>query len=211
MKKTLSALSIAVLLISVLLPSCSGEKHTADEIREIAEPLIEKSAELNVIYFGEGLPLTVDAAEAEAFYSSFDTDVESISYHPVDKSCGYESIDDIKNATLEVFTEDYSDYLFTLAFTGISDTVNDGVGDKTETSSYARYLEQSGMLTARIDLASEALTLGRVYHMDELEIVREKDDYVLVSIPTELDGKECDVELKLVLTDDGWRLDTPTY
>ncbi len=211
MKKTLSALSIAVLLISVLLPSCSGEKHTADEMREIAEPLIEKSAELNVIYFGEGLPLTVDAAEAEAFYSSFDTDVESISYHPVDKSCGYESIDDIKNATLEVFTEDYSDYLFTLAFTGISDTVNDGVGDKTETSSYARYLEQSGMLTARIDLASEALTLGRVYHMDELEIVREKDDYVLVSIPTELDGKECDVELKLVLTDDGWRLDTPTY
>jgi hypothetical protein len=211
MKKTLSALSIAVLLISVLLSSCSGEKHTADEMREIAEPLIEKSAELNVIYFGEGLPLTVDAAEAEAFYSSFDTDVESISYHPVDKSCGYESIDDIKNATLEVFTEDYSDYLFTLAFTGISDTVNDGVGDKTETSSYARYLEQSGMLTARIDLASEALTLGRVYHMDELEIVREKDDYVLVSIPTELDGKECDVELKLVLTDDGWRLDTPTY
>ena len=211
MKKTLSALSIAVLLISVLLPSCSREKHTADEMREIAEPLIEKSAELNVIYFGEGLPLTVDAAEAEAFYSSFDTDVESISYHPVDKSCGYESIDDIKNATLEVFTEDYSDYLFTLAFTGISDTVNDGVGDKTETSSYARYLEQSGMLTARIDLASEALTLGRVYHMDELEIVREKDDYVLVSIPTELDGNECDVELKLVLTDDGWRLDTPTY
>lgn len=180
-------------------------------MRDVVEPLIEKSEELNEIYFGEGLPLTVDADEAQAFYSSFDTDVEAISYHPVDKSCGYESIDDIKEATLEVFTEDYSDYLFTLAFTGISDVVNDGVGDKTETSSYARYLEQSGMLTARIDLADDAITLGRVYRTEELEIVREKDNYVLVKIPTELNGKQCDVELKLVLTNDGWRLDTPTY
>ncbi len=208
MKKILPLLA-ALLCLSLL--SCGSSKHTADEMRDVVEPLIEKSEELNVIYFGEGLPLTVDADEAQAFYSSFDTDVEAISYHPVDKSCGYESIDDIKEATLEVFTEDYSDYLFTLAFTGISDVVNDGVGDKTETSSYARYLEQSGMLTARIDLADDAITLGRVYRTEELEIVREKDNYVLVKIPTELNGKQCDVELKLVLTNDGWRLDTPTY
>ncbi len=208
MKKILPLLA-ALLCLSLL--SCGSSKHTADEMRDVVEPLIEKSEELNEIYFGEGLPLTVDADEAQAFYSSFDTDVEAISYHPVDKSCGYESIDDIKEATLEVFTEDYSDYLFTLAFTGISDVVNDGVGDKTETSSYARYLEQSGMLTARIDLADDAITLGRVYRTEELEIVREKDNYVLVKIPTELNGKQCDVELKLVLTNDGWRLDTPTY
>lgn len=171
---------ILALCTLFVLASCSSGGHSAEEMRTIVEPLIEKSAELNVIYFGEGLPLTVDPDEAERFYSSFDTDVQAISYHPVDKSCGYESIDEIKNATLEVFTEDYADYLFTLAFTGISDTVNDGVGDKTETSTYARYIEQSGMLTARIDLAKEAIPLGRVYHTDKLEVVREKDGYVLV-------------------------------
>ena len=67
------------------------------------------------------------------------------------------------------------------------------------------------MLTARIDLAKEAIPLGRVYHTDKLEVVREKDGYVLVKIPTELDGKECDVQLKLIETADGWRLDNPTY
>lgn len=212
MKKITSLiLSAAFIALSCALVSCGGEKHTVEEMREIVIPLIEKSEELNVIYFGEGLPLTVDPEDAERFYSAFDSDIESISYHPVDKSCGYTSIDEIKSATLEVFTESYSEYLFTLAFTGISDTVNDGVGDKRETSAYARYLEQSGVLTARIDLADEAMTLGRVYDTDELEIVREKDNYVLVSIPTELNGREYDVELKLIETADGWRLDTPTY
>lgn len=213
MKKIFAViLAFCTLFVSLLVfVSCGSGGHTVEEMRTIVEPLIEKSAELNVIYFGEGLPLTVDPDEAERFYSSFDTDVQAISYHPVDKSCGYESIDEIKNATLAVFTEDYADYLFTLAFTGISDTVNDGVGDKTETSTYARYIEQSGMLTARIDLAKEAIHLGRVYHTDKLEVVREKDGYVLVKIPTELDGKECDVQLKLIETADGWRLDTPTY
>ena len=43
----------------------------------------------------------------------------------------------------------------------------------------------------------------------KVEKVREKDGKLELSV--ELDGKECDVELKLVLTDDGWRLDTPTY
>ncbi len=197
--------------LGLTLTSCGGSGHTVEEMRDAVAPLIEKSEELNVIYFGEGLPLTVDPEDAEKFYSSFESDIESISYHPVDKSCGYESIDEIKEATLEVFTEDYSEYLFTLAFTGISDTVNDGVGDKRETSSYARYIEQSGMLTARIDLANEAMELGRVYDLDKLEIVREKDGYVLVKIPSELNGREYDVQLKLVETENGWRLDTPTY
>jgi len=35
---------------------------------------------------------------------------------------------------------------------------------------------------------------------------------VTVSVPTYMDGAyDQDVELTLVLTEDGWRLDTPTY
>ena len=194
----------------LMLSSCS-QKYTREEIAEAITPLIEKSAELNEIYFGEGLPLSVEKEDAEKFYSSFDSEIKSINYHPVDKDCGYESIDEIKAATLEVFTEEYSEYLFQKAFNGISDQINDGTGDITQTASYAMYLEQNGMLTARINIADDAIELGRVYDVDSLEIKLQKSNYVIVSIPTEQSGKPLDVELKLVMTDSGWRLDSPTY
>lgn len=213
MKKNAVILSLLILLVIIIglsSVSCS-EKISKDEIKDILVPLLEKSEELNVIYFGEGLPMTVDREDAERFYSSFESEVKAINYHPVDKSCGYESEADIREATLEVFTPEYSEFLFNRAFIGISDVVNDGTGDVTQTSSYARYLEQNGMLTVRIDLSSEAIKLGREYDVDSLEIIRQKENYVLVTIPTQLDGKSCDVELKIVNTKDGWRLDSPTY
>lgn len=209
MKKIAVILSLA-LLLAVSAVSCS-ERMSAEEIEDILAPLLEKSEELNVIYFGEGLPMTVDREEAERFYSSFESEVKAINYHPVDKSCGYESEEDIRSATLEVFTPEYSEFLFERAFSGISDVVNDGTGDLTQTSSYARYLEQNGMLTVRIDLYNEAIKLGREYDLGSMEIIRQKDNYVLVKIPTQLDGKSCDVEIKIVNTADGWRLDSPTY
>lgn len=80
------------------------------------------------------------------------------------------------------------------------------------TASYARYLEQNGILTVRRDLANDAYTLGREYDTDKMEITLEKSDYVVVSVPSYVNGVyDCDVELKLVPTDSGWRLDTPTY
>lgn len=80
------------------------------------------------------------------------------------------------------------------------------------TASYARYLEQNGMLTVRRDLADDAYTLGREYDTDKMEITLEKPDYVIVTLPSYVNGEyDCDVDLKLVYTDEGWRLDTPTY
>lgn len=80
------------------------------------------------------------------------------------------------------------------------------------TASYARYLEQNGMLTVRLDLAKDALPLGREYDTSALTVTLEKPDYVIVSLPSYVGGVyDCDVELKLVPTSSGWRLDTPTY
>lgn len=196
----------------LILPSCGGLKVSEDEIRAALEELLPKSEELNVIYFGEGLPMTEDAEILQSFYDSFVTDVKSINYHPVDPECGYATETDIREATLEVFTESYSEYLFERAFNGISATYDEGTEEQhTETAVYAMYIEQNGILTERIDLADEAIPLGRVYRLDELEIVRTKENYVVVSIPTELDGRALDVELKIVQTENGWRLDSPTY
>ena len=44
-----------------------------------------------------------------------------------------------------------------------------------------------------------------------MELTENAENFVIAKIPTEMDGRALDVELRLVLTPDGWRLDSPTY
>lgn len=208
MKKRIAA----ALLILLTLTSCGGGVHSEEEIRTVLDELLPKSFELNEIYFGEGLPMSNDKAMVEQFYGMFDSDVEAINYHPVDVSCGYTTETDIREATLEVFTADYAEYLFGRAFSGISATFNEGEEQEyTSTAVYAMYIEQDGILTVRINLDEEAIPLGRTYDLDGMELTENAENFVIAKIPTEMDGRALDVELRLVLTPDGWRLDSPTY
>ena len=208
MKKRIAA----ALLILLTLTSCGGGVHTEEEIRTVLDELLPKSFELNEIYFGEGLPMSNDKAMVEQFYGMFDSDVEAINYHPVDVSCGYTTETDIREATLEVFTADYAEYLFGRAFSGISATFNEGEEQEyTSTAVYAMYIEQDGILTVRINLDEEAIPLGRTYDLDGMELTENAENFVIAKIPTEMDGRALDVELRLVKTPDGWRLDSPTY
>lgn len=208
MKKRIAA----VLLILLTLTSCGGGVHSEEEIRTVLDELLPKSFELNEIYFGEGLPMSNDKAMVEQFYGMFDSDVEAINYHPVDVSCGYTTETDIREATLEVFTADYAEYLFGRAFSGISATFNEGEEQEyTSTAVYAMYIEQDGILTVRINLDEEAIPLGRTYDLDGMELTENAENFVIAKIPTEMDGRALDVELRLVKTPDGWRLDSPTY
>lgn len=208
MKKRIAA----ALLILLTLTSCGGGVHSEEEIRTVLDELLPKSFELNEIYFGEGLPMSNDKAMVEQFYGMFDSDVEAINYHPVDVSCGYTTETDIREATLEVFTADYAEYLFGRAFSGISATFNEGEEQEyTSTAVYAMYIEQDGILTVRINLDEEAIPLGRTYDLDGMELTENEENFVIAKIPTEMDGRALDVELRLVKTADGWRLDSPTY
>ncbi|MBO5127077.1 MAG: hypothetical protein J6D10_05850 [Clostridia bacterium] len=233
-------LSILLTAGTLLLTSCGGTKHDPAEIQAALDTLLPPSFELNEIYFGEGLPATDDQALIDKLYGTFAANVKSLKYHPVAADCGYASIEEIMTATEAVFTPEYSAYLYELAFDGISsDSVareteaeepEPGEGEIIEsggeitgssftapvsmdvTASYARYLEQNGMLTVRLDLAEDAYELGREYKTGEMKITEEKADSVVVTVPTYMNGEyDCDVDLKLVLTENGWRLDTPTY
>ncbi len=232
-------LTLPLLLSLLTLSSCGGAKHDPAEVKTALDTLLPPSFELNEIYFGEGLPATDDQALIDKLYGTFAANVKSLKYHPVAADCGYSSIEEIMEATEAVFTPEYSAYLYELAFDGIS---SDSIAEETEaeetelgegeiiesggeitgsyvapvsmdvTASYARYLEQNGMLTVRLDLAEDAYTLGREYKTDEMKITEQKADSVVVTVPTYMNGEyDCDVDLKLVLTEAGWRLDTPTY
>lgn len=199
MKRILSFLLTAVLLFS--LASCGGSGLSDDEIRDVYADLIEKSYLLNDVYYGDGLPFVNDPETMAALAGA----ISRFSYMPVDKSAPFQSEAEIREATLAVFSQPMCDHLFILAFEGMS------TGDD-ETVVYARYIEQSEILTVRIDLADEALPMGRVYDLDSMDILNQNGSRIVASFPTSVNGEpSVNVKLTLVKTADGWRLDSPTY
>ncbi len=214
MKKIVITALILALVCSLFLVSCKQEiTYEEAEIKAALVELIPKSAELNVIYFGEGLPISNDSEVLREFYASFDSDVEVINYHPVAESSPYQTEADLRAATLAVFTEDYSEYLFQRAFAGISGQLQNIDGEMiTHSAMYAMYIEQNGVLTVRLDLEEEAMPLGREYGIDEMTVKSQKNGVVVTEMPTYINGGlDLYVEVRLVKTADGWRLDSPTY
>jgi len=209
-KKILVTLVCTVL--AGILTSC-GSYYDEEEIGAALAELLPASLPLNEIYFGDGLPMSNNEDEVKAFYAQFDTDIKSINYHPVSKDCGYASIEEIKQATLAVYSDSYSEYLFTLAFNGISEVFGEGTESQvTMTASYARFLEQAGVLTVRVGLDEEALELNRTYDTADYEVMINRERYVTAEVQSYVNGEKDEVvEVKLVYESDGWRLDSPTY
>lgn len=214
MRKILSFILTAAVLLSfaVSLPSCKKKSTEPDEIRAALETLIPASAELNEIYFGLGLPT---AADEEGYANPDDGLVyEQLIYEQVLPSCKYQTEAELREATLSVFTESYANALFERGFSGLSVKYDDNglSGSELTSTLYAMYIETDGVLTKRTNVKEEALRLGREYLIDKMTVVRQKNDYVVVDIPTMMDGEESvTVTLKLVITENGWRLDSPTY
>ena len=74
------------------------------------------------------------------------------------------------------------------------------------------YIEESGYLTKRVNLSDDAIPLGRTYDLDSLRVLRENETGVEVRLSSFMNGEpSVDVDLWLVETPDGWRLDSPTY
>ena len=217
MKRIRIILALAVIVcFSFQLASCGG-KYDEAEIIDASRSLIEQSYEINNIYFGEGLAIDEEelayaqaANGAEKDYEEKKTDMN---YYAVDSECGYSSVSDIKEATLEVYTEEYSNYLFELAFSGFSVEIGENDNTKEQAVAYARYIDNDfGLLAERIVGEEEKLELSRTYDLDGIEVQKQRSGYVMIKVPSYVGGeKSDDVELKLKMTDSGWRLDTPTY
>ena len=210
MKKGIISLILAAILVitAVFAVSC-GSKYTNEEIREALGELIPASAELNEIYFGEGLPLSVNEDEYEGYYAMLESDVSTLGYEPVSEDAKYRTEAELREATLAVFTEEYARFLFERAFSGVSAVYDD---ETTANAVYARYIETDGVLTKRVGAKNEAIPLGREYRVDDAEIVREHENWLFVDVPSMIGGKDdVVVRLRLVKTAGGWRLDSPPY
>ncbi len=214
-RKTMKKLYLAVLaaILCLTCTACGGVDEA--EVAAALETLLPASYPLNVVYFGEGLPISDDREDVEKFYAATGAANDiSLNYHPVSPDAEFTSIEQIKEATLQVFSDAYAEYLFTMAFNGLSSVFNEGTETQhTQTVSYARYMETDGYFTVRMNIAEEAFPVNRTYDAADFEIVRERDGYILVEVQSYVDGeKDQKVEVKLVRNAEGeFRLDSPTY
>lgn len=196
----------AVLLLSVcLLSACGGSGLSEDEIRDTYRDLVEASYVLNDVYYGDGLPFVEDEkAVATLLGLAQGTDL-SVNYMPVAKESPLQTEDEIREATAAVFSPDMCALLFEIGFTGVST-------DDEARVAFARYIQQDGFLTVRIDLADSAMNVSRTYDFDQMTVIADEVGRIRASFPSYLGGeKSVDVKITMVKTADGWRLDSPTY
>ena len=196
---------LAAILMSVSVFGCA-EGPSDDEAAAIVADLVEKSLELNVIYFGEGMPAEADGDEDYVGYYSRVTD-----------DAPYKTEEELREATLNVFTEKYSLVLFTTYLTGISDPDSGSVV-------YARYVENEDRLMKKTDY-EPLVTYIRTYDLENITITRSTPDEIKATLSSFVNGvkdEENVVEVTVRLEErkneetgeklgSVWRLDTPTY
>lgn len=199
MKRIVSLiLAVAILL---LLVSCGGEKNRSydeAEVKAAAEGLILKSAKLNEIFWGEGIPYIED------------DNYKNGQYYPADfiylKKMDVETVDDIMEMTLEVFTKGYATSIYSSIFSS-------QVGESGMVG-YTRYYQ--GTECIMVYTKYKPLLLDSVeYICSGIEVLGSSGEVVTVKIPIKVtrDGtsQEREIEVDLIEEEGGWRIDSPTY
>lgn len=214
MKRTVCCLLLICLLAATLLSLAACRRAPrVDDIREDVIALVEASYEINEIFYGAGLPvLDRNSEEYADLYAYYAPATTTKTYDIVDTAhAKFTSIEEIKSAASLVYSPDLLEKnLYVNAFTGYA---IEGI-DSSVISSDALYTEDADYFYQSID-RTNYLTRGvKIFDYDTMQVVRPSSSKaVLISIdawyisnPTEHFSEE----IRLVLTSDGWRLDSTT-
>jgi hypothetical protein len=169
------------------------------EIISASAELIEASYDINTVFFGSGLP-------------AVESDDEVLRHFEIAEDSPYHTKDEIKTATLAVYSPDYSELLFEKAFTGFVVSVGDEDSVDADQVIDARYVEYGDRLVILPIKDEDVMKLDRTYDTSSITVVSQKKGRAVLSVPSFVDGVPSDdITLTVVMTDDGWRLDSPTY
>ena len=117
MKKSIFSIVLVLLIVVLGMSSCSGSAPKIDEVRDRIVYLIEGSKEINILFFGSGLPIYrrdgLIETELGVYY-----DDEYTAYNKVMENTRFKSIDDMKKAAERVYSENYLDAIYETAFEG---------------------------------------------------------------------------------------------
>ena len=202
-KRTLTVL-IALLLCLGLLTGCrESDPPALEEIYDEAVALIEASYAVNDAVFGYGLPVwSID--EEHSHLAGIYRDSDSAAYERVTDRTPYLSAGELREAMEAVYSADYVESLGETLFDGFV------VGS---TVVRAQLYESEDGLYQSAD-REVLIPRQRIYDYATMRVVKPSNaHFVTLAIESRLPGEQetLTVHLSLILEDDGWRLDTPTY
>ena len=200
------ALCVALALIIgvscvLCMTSCSSLPEI-DSVRERFIYLIEQSKQLNVIFFGVGLPVydrDDELTELRGIYY----DDKLPSYNTVTYNSPYFTKESIKKKAETIFSEKYLSLLYESAFEGL---INSG-------STYLRFYEYEGKIYQDVNAKNFGLS-ERIYDYSTMKIVTpSNNEYINVTVQTYTleDRKMKEVSLSFSFERGNWYLDCPTY
>ncbi len=205
MKKRIISLILAVftMLGAISLISCSGNSPELDEVKERFVYLIENSKELNMIYFGSGLPVYqregILAEQKGVYYND-----ELTSYDRVMENSRYLSIDEIKERSEEIYSTEYLSALYETAFDGVM---------TGSSAAYLRFYEAYDWIYQNT-YATDFELSERIYDYSTMQIVKPSNsEYINITVDSyTLEDKTIKtVSLTFVYERGNWYLDSPTY
>ncbi|MBQ7827896.1 MAG: hypothetical protein IJ386_06480 [Clostridia bacterium] len=186
---------IAAMMLMCGFAGCSiPEPADEGEMLAAAKTLLESAVEVNRIFFWEGLPHEEPAEDK--------LDVGDSEYLVLTEDYMYLMESDLMAKAEAVYSEAYCKDIEKIAFEGIKVTEDEAL--------FARYIVEQGIMKINRKLSEEGLS-ERLPDTSTMETVSITHNTAVVSVSFTGEGVTEKQEIKLVLEDDGWRLDTPTY
>lgn len=206
MKKRIFCVILTFLMMMsavMSLTSCSDQPPELEPIKDRLIFLIEESKELNVIFFGNGLPVyRKDGVLSERKMVYYNDSMGN--YERIMENSHYVSIDQIKIDAARIYSTEYLEEVYESAFDGVM------VG---ETNAYVRFYDNGDFLCQNVDFFEFTLT-ERIYDYSTMEIVAPySQDYINLKIEAYsiVDNVRKEVSLSFALENGEWYLDSPTY
>ena len=186
-KSVFSLMLIAIMAISLV--GCGCSKISEDEAFTIVKDLVERSYELNVIYFGEGLKYR-------------DSGNPNDEYGPVLETEKYILKSSLEKATREVFAEGDATSVIKMAFTGGQSAIN-------QNSVMPRYVTRNDDDLLYVNKNYEPVVAEiSEYNYQTLEITKISRRFIEAKIKT---TKGIEVNVSVINENGAWRLNSRTY
>ena len=198
--KKIIALALVILTLSLPLASCkTAIKMTDEEAVTILEDLIPKSQELNKIFWTTDIPLLDENAEAVSA-------VTTAQYYEVAEDFPYRSVAELKAAAEAVFSTDYLEDVYALAFDGYEYS-----DDETTYTLNPRFKDNSeGILCFDITNTTN-YPLNTVIDISSAKVESTTYALVTISLDCTISGNASQIKITLYNQNGEWRLDSPTY
>lgn len=186
-KRTVSLVLTMVMALIMLSALTSCARQSDEEARAIVCDLIERSYNLNVAYYGSGLPCDENEhVEGE--------------YYAVKRDAPFTIKNDLLIETRAVFSKEIADELISVYVDG---AVSYGV------VLHPRYITgYDGYLTVYKDYEYVVENVTK-YDTSTVQIIKNRKNKIVASVSTS--DYSSTIEVTFVFEPDGWRLDSMTY